>query len=71
MPVGVAQCNRQFEYVWANPAYARVIGRIPEQSAGMPGRRIEEFLGREMFQRLEPYYVRALGGECVEYEGPE
>jgi PAS domain S-box-containing protein len=70
MPVGVAQCNRQFEYVWANPAYARVIGRIPEQSAGMPGRRIEEFLGREMFQRLEPYYVRALGGECVEYEGP-
>ena len=70
MSVGVAQCNRQFEYVWANPAYARAIGRIPEQSSGMPGRRIEEFVGREMFERLEPYYVRALGGECVEYEGP-
>jgi PAS domain S-box-containing protein len=70
MSVGVAQCNRQFEYVWANPAYARAIGRIPEQSTGMPGRRIEEFVGREMFERLEPYYLRALGGECVEYEGP-
>jgi PAS domain S-box-containing protein len=70
MSVGVAQCNRQFEYVWANPAYARAIGRIPEQSTGMPGRRIEEFVGREMFERLEPYYLRALGGECIEYEGP-
>jgi PAS domain S-box-containing protein len=70
MSVGVAQCNRQFEYVWANPAYARVIGRIPEQSTGMAGRRVEEFVGREMFERLEPYYVRALGGECAEYEGP-
>jgi len=36
----------------------------------MPGRRVEEFVGREMFERLEPYYVRALNGECVEYEGP-
>jgi signal transduction histidine kinase/ActR/RegA family two-component response regulator len=70
MSVGVAQCNRQFEYVWANPAYARAIGRIPEQSTGMPGRRVEEFVGREMFERLEPHYLRALDGECAEYEGP-
>jgi PAS domain S-box-containing protein len=70
MSVGVAQCNRQFEYVWVNPAYARAMGRNPEQSAEMPGRRVEDVIGRAMFEHLKPCYLRALGGESAEYEGP-
>jgi PAS domain S-box-containing protein len=68
MPVGVAQCNRQLEFVWVNPAYARQFGLTPEQ---LHGRRIEEVLGPEIFEHLLPYYLRVLAGESVQYEGPE
>jgi PAS domain S-box-containing protein len=68
MPVGVAQCNRQLEFVWANPAYAKQLGLTPEQ---IQGRRIEELLGRESFERLRPFFARVLAGEAVQYEGAE
>jgi signal transduction histidine kinase/CheY-like chemotaxis protein len=70
MSVGVAQCNRQLEYVWANPAYLRGISLPPGQTQVLEGRRIEDVLGREVFERLEPHFQRVLDGETVEYEGP-
>jgi PAS domain S-box-containing protein len=70
MSVGVAHVNRQLEYVWANPAYARTIGIGPEEVEQLPGRKIEEVLGRAAFARLEPYFLRILRGEPVDYEGP-
>lgn len=70
MSVGVAQVNRQLEYVWANPAYARAVGLDPEQTDQIPGRRIEEVLGRAAFDRLQPYFLRILDGHPVDYEGP-
>src|SRR5258706_12575276 len=70
MSVGAAQCNRQFEYVWANPAYARALSRIPEQSTGMPGHRGEGITGRGMVERCEAYYARAWNGEWRALERP-
>ncbi|HXA35542.1 MAG TPA: ATP-binding protein [Steroidobacteraceae bacterium] len=69
MSVGVAQCSRELEYIWANPAYARAVGASAGQVEQIQGRKIEEVLGRTLFERLEPYFLRALGGETVEYEG--
>jgi signal transduction histidine kinase/CheY-like chemotaxis protein len=69
MSVGVAQCNRDLEYTWMNPAYARGIGVDPEQIELTVGRKIEEVLGRECFQRFRPYLLRVLDGEAVDYDG--
>jgi PAS domain S-box-containing protein len=68
MSVGVAHCNRQLEYVWANPAYAQQIGHTVEQ---MAGRRITDVLGSETFETLRPYFQRVLAGEYVQYERAE
>jgi signal transduction histidine kinase/ActR/RegA family two-component response regulator len=70
MSVGVAQCNRQLEYVWANPAYLRGISLPSGQTQVLEGQRIEDVLGHELFESLEPHFQRVLGGETVEYEGP-
>jgi signal transduction histidine kinase/ActR/RegA family two-component response regulator len=70
MSVGVAQCNRQLEYVWANPAYVRGFGSAAGPIESLQGRKIEEVLGREAFERFLPHFQRVLGGETVEYEGP-
>jgi PAS domain S-box-containing protein len=70
MSVGVAQCNRQLEYVWANPAYVRGFGSAAGSIEFLQGRKIEEVLGREAFERFLPHFQRVLGGETVEYEGP-
>ena len=70
MSVGVAHCNRQMEYVWANPSYAESISGSPEQIIELPGRKIEDVLGSANYERLAPYFKRALAGETVEFEGP-
>jgi signal transduction histidine kinase/CheY-like chemotaxis protein len=70
MSIGVAQCNRQMEYVWANPAYARLIGCAPEQIEQIRGRKLEEVLGRATFDLLEPSFLRVLNGDFTEIEGP-
>jgi signal transduction histidine kinase/CheY-like chemotaxis protein len=69
MSIGVAQCNRQMEYVWVNRAYARLIGCAPDQIEQIPGRRIEDVLGRATFERLEPSFLRVLNGDSAEFEG--
>jgi PAS domain S-box-containing protein len=68
MSIGVAQCNRSFEYDWANPAYLRGICAGPIER--LQGRKIEEVLGRETFERLQPSFQRVLSGETVDFEGP-
>ncbi len=70
MSVGVAQCNRQLEYAWANPAYVRGFSPAAGPVESLQGRKIEEILGREAFERFLPDFQRVLGGETVEYEGP-
>ena len=70
MSVGVTQCNRQLEYVWANPAYVRGFSPAAGPIESLQGRKIEEVLGSEAFERFLPHFQRVLGGETVEYEGP-
>jgi PAS domain S-box-containing protein len=69
MSIGVAQCNRQMEYVRVNPAYARLIGWPPDQTEQIKGRRLEDVLGRAAYERLEPSFLRVLNGDCAEFEG--
>jgi PAS domain S-box-containing protein len=69
MSVGVAQCNQDLEYTWMNPAYARGIGVDPQQIDQTVGRKIEEILGREGYERFRPYIRGVLDGETVDYEG--
>jgi signal transduction histidine kinase/ActR/RegA family two-component response regulator len=57
------------EYVWVNPAYARLIGRSPEQIEEIQGRRLEDILGRAAFERLKPSFLRILNGDSAEFEG--
>jgi PAS domain S-box-containing protein len=68
MPVGVAQCNQNLEFVWVNPAYAQQLGLTPEQ---LQGRGIEEVVGPDSFKRAMPYIARVLTGESVQYERAE
>jgi PAS domain S-box-containing protein len=68
MSVGVAQCNQNLEFVWANPAYARQLGLAPKQ---LQGRRIEDVVGPDAFKRSLPYIERVLAGESVQYERAE
>jgi signal transduction histidine kinase/ActR/RegA family two-component response regulator len=69
MSIGVAQCNRQMEYVWVNTAYARLIGCSPAHIEQFQGRRVEDVLGGAAFERLEPSFLRVLNGESAEFEG--
>src|SRR6266404_999224 len=69
MSVGVAQCNRDLEYTWMNPAFARGIGVDPEQIDQTVGLKIEEVLGREGYERFTPYFRGVLDGETADYEG--
>ena len=68
MSVGVAQCNQNMEFVWANPAYARQLGVTPDQ---LQGRRIEDVVGPDSFSRVLPYIERVLAGESVQHERAE
>jgi len=63
----IAQCDRDFRYVFANEAYARLI-RLPlEQIVGRP---IVDVIGAEAFETIRPSVERVLRGERVEYETP-
>ncbi len=63
--VGLIRCSRDRRYRTANPAYARLVG-VP--LAEMIGRRLEEIVGQRWVDAIQPYVVRVLRGEQVEYE---
>lgn len=63
----ITMCNRNLRYVFANEAYARLIGRPVGEILGQP---IADVLGAEAFETIRPSVQRVLGGERVEYETP-
>jgi PAS domain S-box-containing protein len=65
MPAGVTHCTRDLRYAWANPRFGEWIGRSPKELFGQP---IRDVVGATAFNKLEPYFQRALAGERVEYE---
>lgn len=64
-PFMLARCSRDLRYVYVSRAYARMLGREPED---IQGRAIAEVIGEEGFAVIRPYIERVLTGEAVEYE---
>src|SRR6516165_3470852 len=63
--VAVTRCSRDFQYLWANQAYANWIQRPLGEVIGRP---ISEVLGKDAFEALLPHFKRVLAGEEVHYE---
>ncbi len=64
---GLTRCTREFYYLSANSAYAKIAGVPREQIVGKP---IVEVLGEKGLATIMPYVERVLNGERVEYETP-
>lgn len=65
MPAAAAHCSRERRYLWVNSAYARWLGRRPED---IVGRTIEEVLGSRNAREIEPHIARVLAGAATHYE---
>jgi PAS domain S-box-containing protein len=61
----VTRCNRNFEYTWVSKTYASWLGLRPEE---IVGRSIQDVIGREAFEQLQPHLERVLAGEVVRCE---
>ena len=65
VPVILASCGPDRRFKFVNQANADRFGVTP---ADMVGRSIDEFLGPELPEEIEPYIERVLAGERVEYQ---
>lgn len=62
LPALVAVVDRDLRYQFNNETYRRVFDTDP---AALRGRSLSETLHPEVFERLQPFFARALGGERV------
>jgi PAS domain S-box-containing protein len=65
MPVATTRVSRERRFLWVSPAYARWAGRPAAQLVGRP---MGEIVGETVLRELEPFIVRVLGGEQVQFE---
>src|SRR5215468_3937179 len=63
--VGLIRCSRDWFYLSANPAYAKIAGKPLDQIVGWP---MAEVIGAEAVATIRPYVERVLRGEHVIYE---
>jgi PAS domain S-box-containing protein len=63
--VGLTRCSRDWYYLSANPAYARIAGKPIDQIVGRP---VAEVMGAKAVEAIRPYVERVLLGERVNYE---
>jgi len=64
-PFMLTRCSRDLRYRFVSRAYARMLGRTPEEIAGKP---IVEIMGEEGLKTISPYIQKVLKGHTVEYE---
>jgi PAS domain S-box-containing protein len=64
-PFMLARLGRDMRYRFISRAYARMIGRRPED---VVGRHVAEILGQDGFAAVRPYVEKVLSGEPTEYE---
>jgi len=64
-PMMLTRCSQDLRYVFANRAYANMIGRQPHE---IIGERIVDIMGAEGLRTIRPHIERVLQGEQVEYE---
>ncbi len=63
--LGLIRCSRDWIYLSANPAYAKIVGKPLDQIVGRP---MAEVMGVEAAERIRPYVERVLRGERLTYE---
>lgn len=63
--VGLAVVDRDYRYMFVNPAYAEVLGL---DSGDIMGKTVPEVLGSVFETQVRPHADRALAGERVRYE---
>ena len=61
----LAQCDREYNYKFANKPYSERFGLAPRQ---VIGRHVAEVMGVEAFEKVRPHIDRALAGQRVEFE---
>jgi PAS domain S-box-containing protein len=64
-PFMLTRCSRDLRYRYVSGAYAKMIGRTPNQIAGRP---IVEIMGEQGLETIRPHVEAVLRGEPVEYE---
>ena len=64
-PFMLTRCGRDLRYRFVSDAYARMVGRTPEDIAGRP---IADIMGVDGLETIRPHIDRVLRGEVVEYE---
>ena len=64
-PVMLTRCSRDLRYLYANHAYAAMLGCTPDQIRGKP---ILEIMGEKGFATIRPRVEQVLQGQPVEYE---
>lgn len=63
--IGLAMVDREYRYLYANPAYARILDL---NAAGLIGQLAPDILGPVFEQKIKPNADRAFAGERVRYE---
>lgn len=61
----VSRCTIDLKYSWVSKPYADWLHRSRSEIIGAP---IEQTLGKQAFDVLQPYYQRTLNGETVRFE---
>jgi PAS domain S-box-containing protein len=64
-PFMLTRCSRDLRYRFVSRAYAEMLGRRPEDIAGLP---IQALMGEEGFNAIMPHVRKVLEGQQVEYE---
>lgn len=64
-PFLLTRCSSDLRYLFVSEAYAKMIGRRPEEVAG---KEIVEIVGQTVFDTILPHIKTVLSGQRVEYE---
>lgn len=64
-PFMLNRCSRDLRYDFVSDAYAKMLGRTPDE---IVGKRIAEIMGDEGLKTILPHVEKVLAGESVEYE---
>jgi PAS domain S-box-containing protein len=64
IPIYIARVSKDFRYIFLNDFYQN-LGVSPRK---LEGKKLVEVIGQDRFNRLLPYFEKALNGELVNYE---
>jgi len=65
VPVFISLINKDLEYMFANSGYTQIFNH---PKAELKGRKVNEILGDEGFERTYPHIIKTLEGKTIVYE---